>query len=156
MLLWYQFIKNLREEIISWDLDLTISNTVNEIIGWNTKGVKYTGSSFRVRFITIVCMALWETLFLFLFCFLEPHLVAYGSPHARGWIRAADASLLHSHMQCQIRATSVVYVIAHGNSESITHWARPGVEPAYSWILVSFLTSESQRNTSVGDFEWIL
>ena len=50
--------------------------------------------------------------------------VAYESSQARGWIRTAAASLHHSH----------------SNAGSLTHWARTGMEPASSWILVGFLT----------------
>ena len=34
---------------------------------------------------------------------------------------------------------SVTYTIAHGNARSLTYWARPGIEPTASWILVMFL-----------------
>ena len=34
-------------------------------------------------------------------------------------------------------------VEAHGNARSLTHWARPGIEPASSWILVQFISAES-------------
>ena len=43
---------------------------------------------------------------------------------------------------CQIWAASMTYSIAHGNTKSLTHWARPGIEPASSWILVSFVSAE--------------
>ena len=43
---------------------------------------------------------------------------------------------------CQVQATSVTYTIAHGNAGSLTHWVRPGIEPASSWILVGFITTE--------------
>ena len=33
------------------------------------------------------------------------------------------------------------------NAESLTHPARPGIEPAYLWILVGFLTRLSRRGT---------
>ena len=39
---------------------------------------------------------------------------------------------------------SVTYSTAHSNAGSLTHWARPGIEPVSSWILVRFLTTESQ------------
>ena len=29
--------------------------------------------------------------------------------------------------------------------ESLTHWARPGIEPESSWILVGFVTTEPQQ-----------
>ena len=37
-----------------------------------------------------------------------------------------------------------VYITAHGNSGSLTHWVGPGIEPASSWILVSFISAELQ------------
>ena len=46
--------------------------------------------------------------------------------------------------QCQIQAISVTYTTAHGNTRSLTHWARPGIEPTSSWILVRFITAEPQ------------
>ena len=32
------------------------------------------------------------------------------------------------------------YTIAHGNARSLTHLARPGIEPATSWFLVGFIS----------------
>ena len=40
--------------------------------------------------------------------------------------------------QCGIRATSATYSTAHSNARSLTHWARPGLEPMSSWMLVGF------------------
>ena len=34
--------------------------------------------------------------------------------------------------QHQIGATSSTYTTAHGNTRSLTHWARPGIEPTSS------------------------
>ena len=42
--------------------------------------------------------------------------------------------------QCQIGAESATYTTAHGNTEWLTHWARPGIKPASSWILVGFVS----------------
>ena len=39
--------------------------------------------------------------------------------------------------QCRMRMTSVTYTTALSNVGSLTHWARPGMEPASSWILVA-------------------
>ena len=47
--------------------------------------------------------------------------------------------------QCEIQATFVTYTTVHGNTESLTHWARLGIEPASSWILVGLITAEPQR-----------
>ena len=41
----------------------------------------------------------------------------------------------------QIRAVSVTYTTAHGNIGPLTCWARPGIEPASSWILVRFISA---------------
>ena len=43
--------------------------------------------------------------------------------------------------QCRIQNTSVTYTTAHGNAGSLTHWARPGIEPATSWFLVGFVSA---------------
>ena len=55
--------------------------------------------------------------------------MACGSSQARGWIRAAAASLHHSH----------------SNMGSLTHWAKPGIEPESSCILLWFVTAEPLR-----------
>ena len=45
----------------------------------------------------------------------------------------------------QIWATSGNYTIAHGNTGSLTHWARSGIKSESSWILVGFVTAVPQR-----------
>ena len=40
---------------------------------------------------------------------------------------------------------SVTYTAAHSNAGSLTHWGRPGIELASSWILVGLFTTEPQR-----------
>ena len=63
---------------------------------------------------------------------------ACGSSQARGWIRAVAAGLHHSHSNTQTRAASTTYTTAHGNAGSSTHWARAGIKPASSWLLVHY------------------
>ena len=46
--------------------------------------------------------------------------------------------------QLEILAASVTNMTANGNAGSLTHWARPGIEPVSSWILVEFITTEPQ------------
>ena len=41
--------------------------------------------------------------------------------------------------QLGIRAMSATYTTAHSNVGSLTHWARPGIEPTTSWFLVRFV-----------------
>ena len=49
--------------------------------------------------------------------------------------------------QLSIWALSVTHTPGHGITGSLTHWARPGIEPASSWILVGFVISELQWNS---------
>ena len=37
--------------------------------------------------------------------------------------------------------TSATYTTVHSNTQSLTHWARPGIEPATSWFLVGFISA---------------
>ena len=73
----------------------------------------------------------------FSFCFLGPYPRHMESSQARVWIRATAAGLHHTQ-QPRIQAESATYTTAHGRTRSLTHWARPGTEPASSWILVGF------------------
>ena len=73
---------------------------------------------------------------------------AYGSYQARGLIEAtATAAGLPRPQQLGIWATSVTYTTAHSNTESLTHWARPGIEPASSWLLARFIPLSHDRNS---------
>ena len=36
------------------------------------------------------------------------------------------------------------YTTAHGNTGSLTHWARPEIEPATLWFLVGFFSAAPQ------------
>ena len=47
--------------------------------------------------------------------------------------------------QHEIWAMSVTYTTAHSNARSLTHWVRPGIEPASSWILAGFITTEPEQ-----------
>ena len=35
----------------------------------------------------------------------------------------------------------MTYTTVHGNTGSLTHWARPGIEPETSWFLVGFISA---------------
>jgi len=39
---------------------------------------------------------------------------------------------------------SVTYTTTHGSAGSLTHWVRPGIEPATSWLLVRFVSAVPQ------------
>ena len=47
---------------------------------------------------------------------------------------------------------SETYTTAHGNAGSLTHRARPGIEPVSSWILVRLVSTEPYRNSQDNDF----
>ena len=96
------------------------------------------------------------------FFFFRASPAAYGSSQSRGWIGAAVASLCHCHQpmlqpkQCQIQAMSETCTTADGNSGSLTHQVRPGMEPASSWIVVSFLNVKPQQKLLVLGFFFFL
>ena len=46
--------------------------------------------------------------------------------------------------QGRIQSTSATYTTVHSNAGSLTHWARPRIEPATSWFLVGFVSAEPQ------------
>ena len=81
---------------------------------------------------------------LVFFLLLGPALVAYGGSQARCQISAAAASLCHSVSNTGSQDVSANYTATHGNTVSLTHWSRPGIEPTSSWILVGFVTTEPQ------------
>ena len=55
-----------------------------------------------------------------------------------------------------IQAASVTYTIAQGNTGSLTHWARPGIQPASSWMLVRFVSTGPQWELLIIVFEYLL
>ena len=66
----------------------------------------------------------------FFFFFSRAVPSVYGGFQARGRIRAVAASLRQSHSNAgSIQAISATYTTAHGYDGSLTHWARPGIEP---------------------------
>ena len=84
--------------------------------------------------------------FFFFFVFLGLPPWAYGGSHARGPVGAVATSL-HHRQQCQIWAVSAAYTTDHGNTRSSTHWARPGIEPSSSWMLVRFVNCWATTGT---------
>ena len=51
--------------------------------------------------------------------------------------------------QCQIWALAVTYTTAHGNTKSLIHWAKPGIEHVSSWLLDSFPLSPTMGTPSM-------
>ena len=72
--------------------------------------------------------------------------MAHGSSQARVRIGAtAPCRPTPQPQECEIQAASSACTTAPGNARSPTDWARPGIEPTFSWILVKFISAEPQR-----------
>ena len=80
----------------------------------------------------------------FFFCLFRAAPTAHGSSQAGGRIGAAAASLCHSHSNTGSELSLQPATTACGDNGSVTHWARPGIKPAFPWILVRSITAELQ------------
>ena len=87
--------------------------------------------------------------FFFFFCLFRPSSVAYGRSQASGWMWPTPQP-----QWCQIQATLATYSSACNDAISLTHWARPGMDPKFSWILVWFLTHWATTRTPNLVLEW--
>ena len=79
----------------------------------------------------------------FVFVFVLPFraaLSAYGSSQARAPMRVTASTATATRDLSWV----CTYTRAHCNDRSLTHWARPGIEPTASWILVKFISTEPQ------------
>ena len=83
---------------------------------------------------------MWNLHFFFFFVFSRAAPAAYRDSQARGLIGAAAASVHHRH----------------SNARSLTHWARPGIEPAASWFLVRFVNHWATMGTPASFLIWIM
>ena len=111
--------------------------------------------SWRVVFTPTNIRGLWQEIPVFFFLFLKFKLnfcfvcllfraapAAYGGSQARKSNWSCSLQLIPQPEQCQIQTLVVTYTTAHGNARFLTHWARPGIEPASSWMLVRFVFTE--------------
>ena len=83
--------------------------------------------------------------FLSFLFFFRAAPMAYGSPQVKSQNQDCICQPTPQSQQCRIQAASATYTIAHRNTGSLTHWARPGIKPLSSWIEVGFVTTEPQR-----------
>ena len=84
-------------------------------------------------------------LFLFiylLFCLFRAAPAIYGPSQTSSRIGAVAAAYTTATATVKrgIRAVSATSITAHGNVGSFTHWARPGIEPTSSRMLVGFIS----------------
>ena len=77
---------------------------------------------------------IWSDLlfhFYFYFIYLFFGLFVFLGPHP--WHMEVPKLEVHSKLSLP------TYTTAHSNAGSLTHWARPGIEPTSSWMLVGFV-----------------
>ena len=92
-------------------------------------------------------LLLFFVLFCFVFWLSMTAPAAYGSSQPRGPIRAA-ATGLHQHSNVGSKPSlwpSSQFM--ETNTKTLTPWARPGIKPASSWILVRFFTCRVTTGT---------
>ena len=85
---------------------------------------------------------------LFVYLVFRATCAAYGSYQARRSNRSYSCQSTPQPQKCRIRAASATCTAAHGNAGSLTHWARPGIEPASSWILVGLFPLSHNGNST--------
>ena len=90
--------------------------------------------------VLIYCIVLYcIVLYCIYFCLFRALPTAYGGSQARGLIGAIATGLHHSHRTPDLSRVCT-YTTAHSSARSLIHWARPGIEPAISWLLVVFVS----------------
>ena len=88
--------------------------------------------------------------FLSFFSLFRTTPVAYGISQARDQIGATAIGLHHSHSNARSEVCLQPYTTAHSNAGSLTHWSRPGIEPASSvdasWIRYCWAMMETPKS----------
>ena len=106
--------------------------------------------NFKVKLILPACLELWYKhnyfiIFIYLFSFLGPH----------SWHMEVPRPAVELELQLPAYASATTaarqlpshvcdYTTAYGNARSLLCWARPGIKPASSWILVGFVSAAPQ------------
>ena len=92
--------------------------------------------------LSFISLSLSLSLYIYIYIYAP---MACGNSWARGWIGAAADSLHHSHnnpiSKPHLQPTPQQLT---GNARSLTHWERPGIKTASSWILLGFINTELQ------------
>ena len=89
--------------------------------------------------------------FFFFFWLFRVKPVTYGSSQARGQISAVADCLLHScnNAGSEPCLQPTLQLMA---TRSLTHWARPGIKPTSSWLLVGFVSTAPQGQLPMEHF----
>ena len=87
---------------------------------------RFSLSGWACSFLRFFMNGRWILLFFLLLLRTAP--MAYGSSQVRCWIGVTVAGQCHSH----------------SNAGSLTHWVRPGIKSAQSWIWVRLVSAAPQ------------
>ena len=108
-----------------------------EILLWMVSQMRTSGQRWRSKSLLLQKKQKDRFLFLALLS-LRATPTAYGSSQARGRIGAVATSLRQSHSNTRSEPYS------SQQRRILTHWARPGIKPSSSWIVVRSVTTEPQ------------
>ena len=120
------------------------SGTLNDFYGLLHPQSSKPSDKFLIHLLARTANQSAYFLFSFFFCFvfLGRHPQAYRGSQARGWIQAVAASLSHSHSNTRNKPRLQPTPHLSATPDPLTHWARLGIEPVSSWILVRFVSTE--------------
>ena len=104
---------------------------------------QYFVESFCINFLLLLMFWFGFGICLFV-CFLGPHLQHMEIP--RLGVKSELLQLL-AYAPATASLTACSYTAAHGNTRSLTYWAKPGIKPTSSGILVVFLTCWATAET---------
>ena len=116
------------------------------------------GSSPEVRWymsiLFYLCIYFYSFLSLLFFCFFFgfcPFFLGLHPQHMEISRLGVELELqpMLQLQQCGIWAVPATCTTAHGNTGSLIHWARAGIQPASSWILVRFINRWATTGTSI-------
>ena len=109
---------------------------------------EYSFILINVTFFSWKCEWYFIVTQFFSFCFYFIYLLlfraapaAYGVSQAKGQISTVATSLYQSHSNTGSQPSP------QPTAQSLTHWARPGIEPAFSWMLVRFVNCWATTGT---------
>ena len=94
---------------------------------------------------TSKCFFFLFLFFCFCFCFFfglfRSSSMAFGSSWAR--VESELQLLTYTTATAMPNPSYICGIhLTHGSAGFLTHWARPGIEPVSSWVLVGFVTAE--------------
>ena len=133
---------------MAWDWSIQFQNPKRSWEFFFQHNGKWSDVPYIKAFIYFVCVCVCVCV-----CLFRAVLMALGGSQATGWTGGVEVG--PQPQQCQIWAMSATYTIGHGNAGSLTHWVRPAIEPAFSWILVGFISTAPQWELQVCYFQFL-